>query len=285
MGSSSDMAEASGSFVAACLKWVDLRPEVDPLDATVHTDERLGGLSAADEAALELALQIGEHWSLDVVAVTAGASASEKVLRDALAAGATRAVRIDHQRAYDSSVVAADLARVVAGAALVLCGDWSLDRGSGSVPPFLAGELLVAQACGLVELTFGPTALKGVRRLDGGRRERLEVPRPAVVSVEGVAARLRRASISRVLQAQRAVISVVASSSQSSGAQVADVVRTEPFRPRARVHDGPPDEDPRRRVEQLTGAFSERTPPQRLILRPPEAAQVILDQLTAWGER
>ena len=45
------------------MKWVDRRPEVDPLTGAVHTDARTSGPSDADEAALEWALRIGEAWA------------------------------------------------------------------------------------------------------------------------------------------------------------------------------------------------------------------------------
>ncbi len=56
--------------------------------------------------------------------------------------------------AVPSAVVAALLAQALreVGADGVLCGDASLDGGSGSVPAFLAGELRAAQALGLVGL-------------------------------------------------------------------------------------------------------------------------------------
>ena len=41
------------------------------------------------------------------------------------------------------------------GAGLVLCGDLSADRGSGSVPAFLAAHLGAAQALGLVAVELG----------------------------------------------------------------------------------------------------------------------------------
>ncbi|MGI8492303.1 MAG: mycofactocin-associated electron transfer flavoprotein beta subunit, partial [Acidimicrobiales bacterium] len=70
-------------FIGACIKWVDERPEVDPLTAEVRTDPRTSGLGAADRAALEYALRLSESWSWPVVALTAGPPGSEAVLRDA----------------------------------------------------------------------------------------------------------------------------------------------------------------------------------------------------------
>ena len=93
-------------MIAACLKWVDLRPEIDPLDAHVRTDPRTAGLSAADAAALEWALRAGDRWDQPVLAVTAGPPEADRVLRDAVAAGASRAVRIDLPTSAASAVVA-----------------------------------------------------------------------------------------------------------------------------------------------------------------------------------
>ena len=67
---------------------------------------------------------------------------------------------------------------------LVLCGDLSADRATGSFPAFLAASLGAAQALGCVRLEpMDGHALKVHRRLDGGRREVLIVRPPAVVSI------------------------------------------------------------------------------------------------------
>ena len=61
-------------------------------------------------------------------------------------------------------------------------------------------------------------------------------------------------------------------------------IRSGPFRPRARQLDGPdPSLAPRARIERLTGALVDRTPPQTLTLDPDAAALRILEQLAAWG--
>ncbi|MEO5679585.1 MAG: putative mycofactocin-associated electron transfer flavoprotein, partial [Acidimicrobiales bacterium] len=125
-------------FVAVCQKWVDRRPEVDALTGAVSADPRTRGPSAADQAALEWALRAAGAWGSPVLVVTAGPVGADGMLREALAAGADRAVRVDLEITAPSPAVAAALAGIVAGAALVLCGDWSLDRGSGSVPAYLA---------------------------------------------------------------------------------------------------------------------------------------------------
>ena len=159
-------------MIAACCKWVDLRPEVDPLDAHVRTDPRTAGCSAADAAALEWALRAGERWDQPVLAVTAGPPEADRVLREAVAAGATRAVRIDLPTSAPSAVVATAIAAVLGAARItsVWCGDHSLDRGSGAVPAFLAAELGSAQALGLVDVELDARAGRVDRVAPAGPR-------------------------------------------------------------------------------------------------------------------
>ncbi|MBI2708426.1 MAG: putative mycofactocin-associated electron transfer flavoprotein [Actinobacteria bacterium] len=272
-------------MIAACLKWVDHRPEVDLLTGEVRTDERSSGASDADRAALEWALRAAQAWGDEVVAVTAGPPAADAMLREAVAAGADRAVRIDLRGDAPSDEVAAALAVPLAGFSLVVCGDWSIDRGSGSVPAFVAAILGAAQALGLVRVTVEaqPGALTVERRLDGGRREHLRLTGPAVCSVEPASARLRRASLDGVLAARRAAIEVVVPAvARRHGAGHA--VHQRPYRPRARVLPAPSaSSSPRERVLALTGALSDRTPPETLVLDPPAAAERLMAQLRAWG--
>jgi len=133
-------------FIAAVLKWVDLRPDVDPLEGTVRHDDRTSGFSLADAAALECALLLGEAWQLPVAAITAGPPGAQAVLRDAAAFGPRRLVLVTADIDAPSEAIAEALAPLLDGAAVVCCGDYSADRGSGSVPAFLAHQLEAAQA-------------------------------------------------------------------------------------------------------------------------------------------
>ena len=118
--------------VLVCWKWV-----------APDDDDRWAGVSAADEAALE----VGAHsWRGDagadasVTVATVGPPAAEAALRGAVARGADRAVRVDSPRDLRSDAVAGALAPLAAGCTWVLCGDYSLDRGSGSVPALIAAH-------------------------------------------------------------------------------------------------------------------------------------------------
>ena len=302
--SSSGAADAGGveaggveaGAVVACLKWVDRRAEVDPLTGAVRTDRRTSGASNADEAALEWALRAGKAWGRPVVVVTAGRPESEPMLRDALAAGASAAVRVDINPAEPSATVAEAIAGVLGDAGscpanLVVCGAWSVDRGSGSFPAFLAGELGAAQALGLVGLSFrreAPGSVSAERRLDRGRRERLVALAPAVVSVEASTARLRRAGLDAVLAAQEAPIILARPRSRASPRKLVhdesmERVTVAALRPRPRVLTGPRAPDARGRVLELVGTGAERPAARIVALAPAGAADALLAQLRVWG--
>jgi len=273
--------------IAACVKWVGRRPEGGPVDGRVVEDSRTGGISDADAAALEWALRCGTAWDEPVLVVTAGRPEADAALRDALACGASRAIRIDLGAAASSRTVAASLAAVLreAGASAIWCGDHSLDRGSGSVPAFLAAELGVPQALGLVQVDVGDReVLTVLRRLDGGRRERLRTSGASVLSVEGSTARLRRASLPAALGRASASIEVRAGSVGDAVKEPPSTpVALRPYRPRARVLPGPAGESAHDRVVALTAAAATQSHRDLVTLEPAAAAERILTALHEWG--
>lgn len=255
-------------MIAVCWKWV-----------SAGDDERWAGVSESDRAALEVALGLAARSGDEVTVVSAGSPGAEFGLREALAVGAARVVRIDAAVDLESAAVARALAGVVAGASWVVCGDASSDRGTGSVPAFVAAELGAGQALGLVSVEPGDGSVRAVRRLDGGRREVLAVSAPAVLSVEGAAARLRRASLPAELKARTATIEVVPG--PSGPVEHPDVVQ--PYRPRARALAAPGGAA-LDRVVQLTDAIGASSTTHELVtLDPPEAAERILAALAEWG--
>ena len=255
--------------VACLLKRVPLRIDVDPLTGELAPDPH-GGLSTADRTALELAVQCG-----DALAVSVGGPECDEVLREALAAGASRAIRVDaHTSGWG---VAQAVAPLLADCRIVFCGDHSLDNGSGSVPAFLAAELGFQQALGLTGVDLETMTV--VRRLDGGRKELLAITGPAVLSVEAGVVPLRRPSLLAVLAAGKANIEVVPGVAGHAAAG-----RISAYRPRARQLPGPdPSLSARERLLTLSGALVQREPPRVVHADPDAAAQELLDFLTSKG--
>ena len=272
-------------MIAACVKWTDLRPEIDQLHGSVEQANHGAGFSEPDRAAVEVALRLGAARDAAVTVVCVGPADADDGLRELLAVGVDRVVRIEGDGTESSVDVATRLAVLLRDEAsdtadlLVVCGDLSADRGSGSVPAFLAHELGAAQALGLIEVDTATAPLQALRRLDGGRRERLGVPTPAVISVEGAVADLRRAPLAALLRTGGATVEVRPARSR----RFTEAPRLRPWRPRARVVPPPRGDTALERIVHLTGALVERTPPTAVELAPDEAATAILDQLRVWG--
>jgi electron transfer flavoprotein beta subunit len=161
-----------------------------------------------------------------------------------------------------------------------VCGDASADRGSGAVPAFLAAELGARQALGLVAVTTAAGDLRATRRLDGGRREVLDVSPPAVLSVEGGVARLRRATLAAELAARTATVEEI--DGPRGPIEAAELAR--PYRPRARALAAPSGAA-LDRVRRLTDAGRQRTAHELVTLDPAAAAKRILDALRDWNHR
>ncbi|WP_322780714.1 putative mycofactocin-associated electron transfer flavoprotein [Frankia sp. Cas4] len=329
--SSSAMAETGDIFglqVTVLVAHSPLAVEVDPLTGEVHIDERLSGLSAADQAACEWALRLGDAWSVPVAVLTVGPPAADATLRAVLAAGAARAIRVDADADADADprMVAAGVIAALrrdpdhgdpdhgdpdhgdpnhgdpnhgdpnhaqaARTDIVVAGSWSPRRGSGAVPALVAAGLGrgrgrghgiggVAQALGLVSLApTAPGVVEAERRIDGGRRERLRVRAPAVLSVDPGTAPLRRAGLRAVVAARRAPIDVV-----RIALPVSLPATRVPLRPRPKVLLPPAATLPaRERVRQLTGAGETRGTDRAVVrLDPPQAADRVLAALRAWG--
>lgn len=278
-------------LAVACLRICDLRPQVDPLTGSIGRDPWGIGLSPADAAALEYVLRVADAWSGRVVAVAVGPASIEPVLVEVSALGAS-VVRVsttgtdtdpgaDTEHAYEVELGADehDLARTIVAAlepwgppAVVVCGDRSADRGTGALPGFLAHQWGAAQALGLVSLEVEPTRtgtaphLLAQRRLDGGWREQLRVPLPAVCSVEGAGVRLRRASLAGTLAADSSAVRLERSSPMANPERERPVAlvrvgASRSYRPRTRVLPAPPADDPRIRLLDLTGALTTPDPP------------------------
>jgi len=311
---------SGGPLIVACLRITDLRPDVDPLVGTV-TRDRLGvGLTPADGAALEHALRIADAWSGRVVVACVGPESVDPVLRDVAALGVV-VVRIPLGDEGDGHRYVAELvederalARILVAAIapfgrpdLVLCGDRSVDRGTGALPAYLAHELGASQALGLVSVISegavdggvdgavdgAPWTLLVERRLDGGWREQLRVSLPAVCSVEGAGVRLRRASLSGALATTDPTPAAGSTGNTSTAVTSAahpiapgpgsfHVGPTRPFTPRTQILPAPADPDPRVRLLELTGALVAHEPPT--VLHPADASEAA-DLLLAFLSR
>lgn len=293
-------ADAVVPDILVCLKWVDLRPEVDPLTGEASSDARFSGAGPADLAALEWGLRFAERLGGTVSVATVGPPEADPMLRSALAVGASRAVLVTGGEDRPSAEIAARLAAVAADADLVCCGVHSVDRGSGAVPAFLAAALGIPQALGLVTADTTSADSNGgrsegrradlvvERRLDHGRRERLAVIGRCVLSFEG-GVELRRAPLAATLASRTASIETIDGETLpdpagSSGGTVEPTVTGRgPYRPRTKVKP-PPIGPTRDRIASLIGSADGGSGGSQVHELPPaDAARLAVERLVEWG--
>jgi electron transfer flavoprotein beta subunit len=155
------------TIIGVCVKWIGSQP-----NSGHEADARFAQFSASDQAALETALQRAEQLSARVRVVSVAPAAARTHLVALCATGAHELVHIAAEGQSSSAHIAHELAQHLQDCASVWCGDYSLDRGSGSVPAFIASTLGAQQALGIVGITPSTSnnSLDLLRRLDAGRR-------------------------------------------------------------------------------------------------------------------
>jgi electron transfer flavoprotein alpha/beta subunit len=146
-----------------------------------------GGIGRDDGSALAQGLALAAASEGQVIAILAGTSRETGPLQRALVAGASRAVRIggEDYASIDFHTVGQALASGIkhVGADLVLAGARSDDEGLGAVPASTARHLGFAYIAGVEELAAAvPRTVEVVVR-GGGRKRRLRVDLPAVLSI------------------------------------------------------------------------------------------------------
>lgn len=173
-------------------------------------------LNEWDEYALEEAVQLAESGTdVEVVTVTIGPERAEETIRQALAKGADRAVRIwgDQLAAepvLDSTTKARLLAAVVRDEEpeLVLSGVQSADTAFGATGVTLASTLDFQWAAVVNDVELGAETVTVHRELEGGLEELTEVTLPAVLSIQTGINEPRYASLRGIRRAQQKPIDV-----------------------------------------------------------------------------
>ncbi len=159
-----------------------------------------------DAYALEEALRQREKHGGEVVVITAGPARAQQVLREALAKGANRAIHLEDDRfvRLDALNTAKALAAAIKDEQfdLVFTGLQSDDYGYAQTGVVLA-ELLGwphATIIMQIEKTDGGVRLK--RELEGGFFQFIDMPLPAVLTIQSGINKLRYATLIGIKQAK-----------------------------------------------------------------------------------
>src|SRR5215471_20326801 len=179
--------------IAASGKWIeesDLTHEINEPDAY----------------ALEEGLQLKEKHGGEVVVLCFGAERASQTIREALAKGADRAIHIEEENAgaYDPLSAARIMAAALKAESpdLVLTGLQSDDLGYGQTGPILAELLGLPHATIIMQVEKQDGGIKVKRELEDGWFQHVEMPLPALLTIQSGINKLRYATLMGIKKAK-----------------------------------------------------------------------------------
>ncbi len=163
-------------------------------------------INEPDAYALEAGLQLKQQHGDEVVAVCAGPARASKAIREALAKGADRAIHIQEEEIEraDALLVAQLLAKTAQREApdLILTGLQSADLGAGQTGVVLAELLGWPHATIIVQIEKTPAGIRVRRELEAGFSQFIQMPLPAVLTIQSGISKLRYATLMGIKRAR-----------------------------------------------------------------------------------
>src|SRR5215471_7841973 len=184
----------------------DSQLRIAPSGKWINEEDVTHEINEPDAYALEEGLQLKEKHGGEVVLLCFGPERAAQTIREALAKGADRAIHIDEEDlgAYDPLAAA----RVMASALrtespdLVLTGLQSDDLGYGQTGPILAELLGLPHATIIMEVERTGSGIRVKRELEDGWFQHVEMPLPALLSIQSGISKLRYATLMGIKRAK-----------------------------------------------------------------------------------
>jgi electron transfer flavoprotein beta subunit len=163
-------------------------------------------INEPDAFALEEALQLKERHGGEVVALCAGPARAASTIREALAKGADRAIHVEEEdlNRFD----ALGIARLLAEAArpespdLILTGLQSDDLGYGQCGVIMAELLGLPHSTIIMQIEKTNGGIRVKRELEDGWFQHIEIPLPAVLTIQSGINKLRYATLMGIKKAK-----------------------------------------------------------------------------------
>ena len=247
--------------ILVCIKQV---PQKDaPLklndDGTWIREDVSYEVNEPDAYALEEALRQKEKHGGEVAVITAGPARASQVLREALAKGADRAIHLEDDRfvRLDSANTARALAAAVDGENfdLIVTGLQSDDYGAAQTGVLLAEILGRPHATIIIGIEKTGEGLHLKRELEAGHYQFIDMPLPAVLTIQSGINKLRYASLIGIKQAKNKPLKKVAfadvQASLGGNLQKIEKLYVPQKTKKTEVLEGPPAEIAKKLVEKL----------------------------------
>jgi electron transfer flavoprotein beta subunit len=232
--------------VAASGKWIE------EADLSFEINE-------PDAYALEEALQLKEKHGGEVVALCAGPARAAQTIREALAKGADRAIHVEEENigAYDPLAAARLLAAALQAEApdLVLTGLQSDDLGYGQTGVILAELLGLPHATIIMQVEKRDGTIRVKRELESGWFQHVEMPLPALLTIQSGISKLRYATLMGIKKAKSKEVKRLTPADLGVSAANPRIVLERVYAPertkRTQLFDGSPQDAAARLVEKL----------------------------------
>jgi electron transfer flavoprotein beta subunit len=163
-------------------------------------------INEPDAYALEEALRLKEKHGGEVVALCAGPARAASTIREALAKGADRAIHVEEEDLSRFDVLG--IARLLAEAArsenpeLILTGLQSDDFGYGQCGVIMAEILRLPHSTIIMQIEKTNGGIRVKRELEDGWFQHIEMPLPAVLTIQSGINKLRYATLMGIKKAK-----------------------------------------------------------------------------------
>jgi electron transfer flavoprotein beta subunit len=214
-------------------------------------------INEPDAYALEEGLQLKEKHGGEVIALCAGPARAAQTIREALAKGADRAIHIEAEDlgAYDPLALAGLLADALKSESpdLILTGLQSDDLGYGQTGVILAELLGLPHATIIMQVDKQDSGIRVKRELEDGWFQHVDMPLPALLTIQSGISRLRYATLMGIKKAKTKEIRRI--DSQTSGLPASTITIDRIYVPertkRTQLLEGSPKEAAAQLVEKL----------------------------------
>jgi electron transfer flavoprotein beta subunit len=184
----------------------DAQVRIDTASKWIEETDLQFALNEPDAYALEEALQLKEKHGGEVVVLSAGPERVGTTIREALAKGADRAIHVecDDLGARDALGVARLLAAAIRSEApdLILTGLQSEDLGLGQTGVILAELLGLPHSTLILHIEKTGDGLTVKRELEEGWFQTIELPLPALLTIQSGGNKLRYATLMGIKRAK-----------------------------------------------------------------------------------
>lgn len=184
----------------------DAQIAIAPDEKWIDEEDLAYTINEPDAYALEEALQLKEKHGGEVIVLCLGPERVGSTLREALAKGADRAIHVerDELSALDTLAVARMLADAIRPEApdLILTGLQSDDLGLGQTGVVLAELLGIPHATLIMQVEKTANGLRVKRELEDGWFQQVEMPLPALLTIQSGGNKLRYATLMGIKKAK-----------------------------------------------------------------------------------